>query len=230
MTAPLTPPHQPPNDDPWQKGPSGATPWPGPEQAGDDDGPGLRAELVQAAVVAVVLAVLGVLLGLLWMWLAPRVPLISDGKAVYLKDSEGEQAIGGDGTFALLGLAFGVVSAAAVFLFRRRGGVPLVIALAVGGLLGSLLAWRVGIWLGPSQDVVAAAKHAGKGVTFDAPLKLAAKGALLAWPVAAMIVHLGVTAVFGPRDPEPEWTPPSPPATLPPLSYEDPAPEPGERR
>lgn len=185
---------------------------------------------MQAAVVAVVLTVLGVLLGLLWMWLAPRVPLISDGKAVYLKNSEGEQAIGGDGTFALLGLAFGVVSAAAVFLFRRRGGVPLVLALAVGGLLGSLLAWRVGIWLGPSQDVVAAAKHAGNGVTFDAPLKLAAKGALLAWPVAAMIIHLGVTAVFGPRDPEPEWTPPSSPVTLPPPSYEDPAPEPGERR
>nr|WP_203600963.1 hypothetical protein [Streptomyces sp. SID10853] len=206
----MTPPHQPPpNDDPWQKGPSGATPWPGPDRAGDE-GPGLRTELVQAAVVAVVLAVVGVLLGLLWMWLAPRVPLISDGKAVYLKDSEGEQAIGGDGTFALLGLAFGVVSAAAVFLFRRRGGVPLVLALAVGGLLGSLLAWRVGIWLGPSQDVVAAAKHEGKGVTFDAPLKLAAKGALLAWPVAAMIVHLGVTAVFGPRDPEPAWAPQSP--------------------
>ncbi|MFE2375815.1 hypothetical protein [Streptomyces sp. NPDC059398] len=187
-------------------------------------GPGLRTELVQAAVVALLVAVAGVLLGVLWMWLAPRVPLISDGKAVYLKDSEGEQAIGGDGTFALLGLAFGVVSAAAVFLFRKRGGVPLVLALAVGGLLGSLLAWRVGIWLGPSQDVVAAAKHAGKGVTFDAPLKLAAKGALLAWPVAAMIVHLGVTAVFGPRDPEPVWAPQPLPAPPFPQAYGD-APE-----
>ena len=28
---------------------------------------------------------------------------------------------------------------------------------------------------------------------------------MLAWPVAAMVVHLGLTALFGPRDPEPEW-------------------------
>lgn len=52
---------------------------------------------------------------------------------------------------------------------------------------------------------MAAAKAAGKGVTFDAPLKLDAKGALLAWPIAAMGVHLGLTALFGPRDPEPAW-------------------------
>lgn len=157
--------------------------------------------------MAVAVAVLGVLLGLLWLWLAPRVPLVgdqSDGSwVVYLKDSEGEQAIGVDGTFTLLGLAFGAVSAAAVFLWRRTGGVPLVVGLALGGLLGSLLAWRLGVWLGPAQDVIAHAKSAGKGVTFSAPLKLGAKGALLAWSLGALLVHLGLTALFGPRDPEP---------------------------
>ena len=80
---------------------------------------------------------------------------------------------------------------------------PLVVALAVGGVLGSLLAWRIGIWLGPTQDVVAHAKEVGKGVTFSAPLKLGAKGALLAWSLAGLVVHLGLTALFGPRDPDP---------------------------
>ena len=60
-------------------------------------------------------------------------------------------------------LAFGAVSAFAVFLWRRRGGVPLVVALAVGGLLGSLLAWRVGVWLGPTEDVLAAREVRGQG-------------------------------------------------------------------
>ena len=167
----------------------------------------MKTELREAAVTTVVVALAGVLLGLLWEWLAPKVPLVGDvvngSWVVYLKDSEGEQAVGVDGTFTLLALAFGAVSAAAVFAWRRRGGVPLVVALTVGGLLGSFLAWRLGMWLGPGSDVLAHAKSVGKGVTFSAPLKLGAKGALLAWSLAALVVHLGLTAMFGPRDPDP---------------------------
>lgn len=166
----------------------------------------MKQELREAAVTAVAVALGGVLLGVLWWWLAPRVPLVGDvvggNWAVYLEDSEGEQGIGVDGTFTLLALAFGAVSALVVFLVRRRGGVPLVVALAVGGLLGSVLAWRLGVWLGPAEDVIAQAKSVGKGVTFDAPLELGAKGALLAWPFAGLVLHLGLTALFGPRDPE----------------------------
>jgi hypothetical protein len=169
-------------------------------------GSDLRAELRHAAVVTGILTLAGIVLGLLWLWLAPRVPLISDETAVFLKDTEGEEAIGADGTFVLLGLAFGAVAAAAVFLFRRRGGIGLVVGLALGGLLGSLLAWGIGVWFGPGSDVVARAKEVGKGVTFDAPLELhATVAAVLAWPIAAMVVHLVLTGLFGPRDPEPEW-------------------------
>lgn len=150
--------------------------------------------------------VAGVALGLLWLWLAPRVPLISDGKAVFLRHSEGESAIGTDGTFVLLALAFGAVAAGLVFSFHRLGGVALVLGLAVGGVLGSLLGWGVGTFLGPTHDVVAHAKAVGPNVVFDAPLKLKMWGAaMLAWPLAAMIVHLALTAVLGPRDPEPVW-------------------------
>ncbi|MFE3515691.1 ABC transporter permease [Streptomyces sp. NPDC059166] len=201
MTAPLTPPHQPQPNDPWQATPSGSHAVPG-GRPGDER----RTEIRQGAVIAVLLTAAGLALGLLWLWLAPRVPLVSDDTAVFLKNSESEDAIGADGTFVLLGLAFGLVTGAAVFLFRRRGGIPLVVGLALGGILGSLLAWGIGTWFGPTSDVVAHAKEVGKGVTFDAPLELHAVGAaILAWPVAAMIAHLGLTALFGPRDPEPEW-------------------------
>ncbi|CAL9410096.1 MULTISPECIES: AAA family ATPase [unclassified Streptomyces] len=232
MSAPLTPP--PPHDpsahhssahDPWQP-PSGApaagahrydgkpgdAAHPRHGRRHDEDGIGTAKEIREAAVAAVAVALGGVLLGVLWWWLAPRVPLVGDASGdawvVYLRDSEGEQSIGVDGTFTLIALACGALSALAVFLVRRRGGVPLVVALAVGGLLGSVLAWRLGVWLGPSQDVIAQARSAGKGVTFDAPLELNAKGALLAWPFAALVFHLGLTALFGPRDPE-EWPPPN---------------------
>ncbi|MFD8520547.1 AAA family ATPase [Streptomyces capillispiralis] len=219
MSAPLTPP-PPPHEhsarDAWQppahgplqhSGSTGPAGYPRHGWGHDQDGPGMRTEVREAAVTAVAVALGGVLLGVLWWWLAPRVPLVGDVAGdtwvVYFKDSEGEQAAGVDGTFSLLALGFGAVCALVAFLVRRRGGVPLVVALAVGGLLGSLLAWRLGVWLGPPQDVMAQARSAGKGVTFDAPLKLSAKGALLVWPFAALVVHLGLTGLFGPRDPDP---------------------------
>ncbi|GAA0490822.1 hypothetical protein GCM10010361_65140 [Streptomyces olivaceiscleroticus] len=229
VSAPLTPPDRPSNQQPGDT----RDPWPRPATEEDhvptspqeyggsdarpfdgDGGPGLRGELREAVLIVLVTTVCGALLGVLWAWLAPHVPLISDGKAVYLKNAEGEESIGADGTFLLLGFALGVVSAAIVFLWRRRGGVPLVVALVVGGLLASVLAWRLGMLLGPEQDVVAHAKAAGKGVAFDAPLRLQAKGALLAWPIGAVLANLLLTGAFGPRDPEPfvpDWHAPQPP-------------------
>ncbi|MFI1352177.1 hypothetical protein ACH4TV_01105 [Streptomyces sp. NPDC020898] len=199
----------------WQSWPE-SSPGSGYGPAYGQDGPGMKTEMREAAVITVAVALGGVLLGLLWWWLAPSVPLVGaiveNRWGVYVKDTEGEQAIGVDGTFTLLALALGAVSALGVFLVRRRGGVPLVGALTVGGLLGSVLAWRLGVWLGPAQDVIAHAKDVGEGVTFMAPLKLGAKGALLAWPVAALVVHLGLTGLFGPRDPEPEGFERVPPA------------------
>lgn len=169
----------------------------------------MRRELLEAAVITVAVALGGALLGVLWWWLAPHVPLVGDVAGnrwvVYVKDTEGEQAVGVDGTFTLLAVAFGAVAAGLAFLARRRGGVPLVVALAVGGLLGSLLAWRLGVWLGPEQNVVAHAREVGRGVTFSAPLRLGAKGALLVWPLMTLLVHLGLMGLFGPRDPEPPY-------------------------
>ncbi|MGW0413242.1 AAA family ATPase [Streptomyces collinus] len=210
MTAPLTPPPPPHDDSPHQvrqAPPPAGAPVAGPYE---QDGPGMKTEVREAVLITLAVALSGVLLGLLWWWLAPHVPLVGDqvdkSWVVYLKDTEGEQAIGVDGTFTLLSLAFGAVSAAVVFLLRRRGGVPLVVALGLGGLLGAVLAWRLGVWLGPTSDVIAHARAVGKGVTFSAPLKLGAKGALLAWPLAGLLVHLGLTALFGPRDPEVPYT------------------------
>ncbi|MFF5424223.1 MULTISPECIES: DUF2567 domain-containing protein [unclassified Streptomyces] len=202
MTAPLTPSQPPPHDPDW--------PPPPPPLLGPAGDPITAAEVVQGVVVTIASAVAGALLGLLWLWQAPHVKLISDGKGVYLRDSEGEAAIGADGTFVLLALAFGAAAAVLVFLLRRKGGVPLVLGLAAGGVLGSLLAWWLGSSLGPTANVVAHAKQVGPNVTFDAPLELhMAAAAMLAWPLAATVVHLALTALFGPRDPEPEgpWGP-----------------------
>ncbi len=208
-----------PNDAAPSTPPDGDTPGGGPAHPRARDGrtaPGTAAEVRRGALVLLAVAVTGIALGLLWLRLAPRVPLVWDGRSVLLKESEAEHAVGTDGVFILLGLAFGALAALAVFLRHRQGGVAVVVGLALGGVLGSVLGWGTGTLLGPAHDVKARAREVGEGVVFDAPLELQAYGALLAWPIAAMAVHLALTALFGPRDPEPEWDlapygPPPPP-------------------
>ncbi|MFH7599418.1 hypothetical protein WDV06_30610 [Streptomyces racemochromogenes] len=165
------------------------------------------ADIRDGAAVALLVGVSGALLALLWVWLAPRVQYVANGPAVFLKNTEGESRIGADGTFFLLSLGLGALSALAVFLWRRRGGVALVVGLTVGACFAALLGWRMGLWLGPGSDIAAAAAKAGQGVPFDAPMQLLAYGVLLGWPMAAAFVHLCLTAAFGPRDPAPDAPP-----------------------
>ncbi|MFI5665709.1 DUF2567 domain-containing protein [Streptomyces sp. NPDC051704] len=174
-----------------------------PEKPGGSAGGITPADIRDGAAVALLTGVAGVLLGVLWAWLAPKAQYVSNGEAVFLKNSESEARIGADGTFFLLSLGFGVLSAVLVFLWRRRGGVPLVVGLVVGSCFASLVGWRLGLWLGPSADVAAAAVKAGKGVAFDAPLQLLAQGVLLVWPMVAVALHLGLTALWTPHDPDP---------------------------
>jgi hypothetical protein len=187
-------------------------------------------EIGRGALVAVLVAVCGVALGLLWLWLSPRVPMVSDGQAVYLKDTEGEEAIGGDGTFVWIAAVLGVVTAALVFWRYRKGGVAIVLGLAVGGVLASVIGWRLGVALGPTTDIVAHAKAVGPKKVFDGPLELRAKSALVVWSAAAMLTQLCLTAGFGPREPAPpmDWGPPPPlpqwaPGPKPPPSADPPA-------
>ncbi|MFE5539700.1 hypothetical protein [Streptomyces sp. NPDC056492] len=177
-----------------------------PEKPGGSAGGITPADIRDGAAVALVIGVAGVLLGVLWAWLAPKAQYVSNGEAVFLKNSESESRIGADGTFFLLSLGFGLLSAVLVFLWRRRGGVPLVIGLMIGSCFASLVGWRTGLWLGPSSDVAASAVKAGKGVAFDAPLQVLAQGVLLVWPMAAVAFHLGLTALWTPQDPDPSDT------------------------
>ncbi|MFJ6795787.1 hypothetical protein [Streptomyces sp. NPDC091268] len=203
MTEPVTPYEQP------QQPASAPAPAPAPVSvsaaaasapSAESDAAVTAADVRDGAAVALVVGVAGVLLGLLWAWLAPRVQYVSNGEAVFLRDTESEARIGSDGTFLLLSAALGALSAGLVFLWRRRGGVPVVIGLAVGSCFASVVGWRLGLWLGPTSDLVAAAKRAGKGVPFDAPLELLAHGVLLGWPMVAVVVHLGLTALWAPRE------------------------------
>lgn len=187
----------------------------------------LLPELLIGALITAAGALLGLLVGVLWLWLAPRVMLVASTDAIRYVDPEGEQRAGADGVFALLALAAGALTALVAFLLTRRrgGGIAVAVGLATGGLAGSVVAWQLGMKLGPSTDVIANAKRAGQGVDFSAAIELGAPGALLVWPMTAMVVLLILSAAFGKREQDqppywagPQWqqptsgTPQDPPA------------------
>ncbi|WP_182605205.1 ABC transporter permease, partial [Streptomyces alkaliphilus] len=162
-----------------------------------------RREASDALIALVITAVLGgIALGALWGLFSPRVRVVSDGDGVYLVNSESEEAIAGDGSFLLMGLAVGVVLGLLVFLLRRRGGVGAVLGLAVGAAIGAVIAWRLGILLGPEQDLVARAAEVGEGTPFEAPLELRTLGSLIGLPFGALLAHFVGTALWSPRESE----------------------------
>ncbi|MEU8922716.1 hypothetical protein AB0D10_17540 [Kitasatospora sp. NPDC048545] len=189
------------------------------------DGPGtplvqrLLPEVRIGAGVVVTCLVVGLVMAALWAWLAPKVPLVVDGDRILYLDPEGEQRAGADALFAIIGLGAGILTALGAFLVTRRrgGGIAVALGLAVGGLLGSLGAWRIGRWLGPGNDLIAQARRVGNGGHFDAGIDLGAMGALLVWPMAAMVVLLALSAAFGKReeDPPPYWGAPAAPQQQP---------------
>ncbi|WP_327676328.1 hypothetical protein [Kitasatospora sp. NBC_00458] len=172
----------------------------------------LMPELRVGAVTVLACLVLGVAMAALWAWLAPKVPLVVDGNKILYGDPEGEQRAGADSVFVLIGLGMGLLTALGAFLLTRKrgGGIAVAVGLAVGGLLASFGAWGLGRWLGPSGDLVAEARRVGNGGHFRADIDLGAYGAVLAWPMAAMVVLLALSAAFGKReeDPPPYWAGP----------------------
>ncbi|RAG84515.1 hypothetical protein DN069_16855 [Streptacidiphilus pinicola] len=200
MTAPNSPegPSHPPSAPPV---PPGAGPeWHAPAESARPR-PDLRREILIGLALVLGSAVVGLLFGLLWHAMAPRVPLYSDGTAVYLRDPEGEQQIAADGVFALIGACFGILAAALSYvLTRRRGaGLAVPVGLTLGGLAAGWVAWQLGVHLG-QQDILTLAKQVPTNTDFSRPLALGAKTAIVAWPMAALLTFLGATTLFTPKD------------------------------
>jgi imidazolonepropionase-like amidohydrolase len=192
----------------WQQAPAGPIDRTTPLHGGSVDrrsiGPTPKTRLAwpQQDVLAALMVVLaslavGALLGVVWERLAPKPHWVVQRGGAFLSEVEQTDFIAADGWFAVLGVAAGLLSGAtAYFVFRRRVGAAyaLPVASAVGGLLGSLLAWWVGATLGPGP--IDSHRGAPDGSTFDGPLELSAKGVLLVWPITAVLVVLVLTAIF----------------------------------
>jgi LPXTG-motif cell wall-anchored protein len=199
--------------------------------------PEVRADLRSSARLVLVLALVGLVAGLLWWWLAPRADFrITDAGPVAIGNPPEELLVADDAVLALILLGLGLLAGAAAWFLRRRRGVATMLALAVGGSAMAAVAWQFGEFLGAGPTHAQLA-DVGRVVTTSLTLgslpalALAPFGAVLAYLVPVLTCHhddLGRTpdpASSGGTVPAPDSGEPDddrPLVTVPP-GYPDPA-------
>lgn len=177
-------------------------PQPGPEVSRPAEPPWsawreARRDWAAGLLLVVALAVLGVLVGLLWLWLAPRADfrITSDGPQVIGNPSE-ELLMADDGILVLLLAGLGLLAGVGTWLLRRRRGVTALVALAVGMVAAGVVAWRTGRLLAPPPSH-AALTHVGGRVTTS--LNVGSVVELAAGPFVAVLVYV-VAALYARSD------------------------------
>jgi hypothetical protein len=158
----------------------------------------VRGDLRTAALIAGALALSGFLVGLLWWLLAPRADfrITANGPAAIGNPSE-EIFAADDATFALLMAGLGLLAGLVAWsLLRRRRGIAVLLALAVGTAAAGVIAWRLGELLGPAPSK---AELADVGARVTTALGLHSLPALAVGPFCAVLVYLAA-ALFTRRD------------------------------
>ncbi len=136
-------------------------------------------------------------------------------EGVFAVGTHTETAVAADGWFAIFALVAGAVAALLAAFLLRDQRLGALAGLAVGGVLGSLVVWRLGVLLGPPSITESAAGLANEA-QFDGPLDISAKGVLLAWSTAAVVTFFTAVAGLDTREPrEPVATTAWPPQQQP---------------
>lgn len=160
--------------------------------------PDVRSELRTGLAVIGGSLLFALLVGITWWAVTPLPHLVKRDDGVYLAGGETEVAIAADGWFAICTATAGLVCALVVFARMRRARLGPLLGLAIGGLLGAVVAWRLGVALGP-DDIREAVKGMAPNTEFDGPLALSAHGVLFAWPLTATVAYFALTAGLEPK-------------------------------
>jgi hypothetical protein len=168
---------------------SRAAPWTAPE-------PALRwpHDGLVFAVTTLFVTLSGAVAGLVWAAVAPKLSL-----AAVLAGREGpfRAQIGADVWFVLVAALAGVLTAA-VALLLRADGPSATAGLGAGGVAAAFVADRVG-WLSQQADLLETLRALHLDPT-DVNMalvdfRLRALGVVVAWPLAAIIVHTCAVAI-----------------------------------
>lgn len=166
-----------------------------------------RAELLRSGIVTcAAFVVLGCVGGWLWsMWADPARFVVIKDNAV-MGELEAGRQFGADVVYSAVAVVGGLAAGSALGWRYARLGWVLAVFTAVAAGVAALIAWRLGIVLGPPppQTVLGDARV---GDRVPEQLAVHAHGLLLLWPIAALVGYIGSVAAFDPkstpRDPAP---------------------------
>jgi hypothetical protein len=196
--APAPPPGPPqlPTLPPWATVPPAAGVPPAPPPARPAPPPWVtRRELRAAGLVVLTLVLVGVLAGLLWQAWTVRTQGFDIGSGVIIPD-ETEGWVGADAHFAIITGIVGVAAGLLAWRWRTVRGPAMVAGLAVGGVLGSLVAAWVGHLTGGGNHTVVADTNLVKQL----PLSVHMTGLFLVQAIAALVVYVVAALVSASDD------------------------------
>ena len=156
---------------------------------------------VRAGVLTVVVTVLvGAPVGLLWAALAPRVVVEVSGEDVQVLDAYRDGFIAVDAWFFAAVLVAGVIGGVLAWRLGGPHGPAVVLGLVVGGLAAAWIAARVG----GEVDRLTAQQLIDSGVQGrrQIAVQLRSTSALLGWPLASLLAFLALSLLRRPEAPE----------------------------
>ena len=159
----------------------------------------VKADLLPALSLALLLAVFGLPLGWIWSRIAPpeRVGVSSNGQILPLVD-ETYHPWDDVAVYLLMGLAFGLVAGVAVWLLRERRGPTVMFAAVIGALAAGWLMTKTGVSFAAGDYTVPTALHVGS--LFDLAPQLDTAWILLAPPLGVALAYLVLSAWSGSED------------------------------
>jgi hypothetical protein len=170
-----------------------------------------RLEVLQFGFVAAFNAVAGGLAGVIWAALGTRATLLGSGRKLEYNPQSVKYLLSNDLRFALVALVAGIVLAVLLLAAGRDDwlGPGAVVGLAVGGVLGALVAAHVGHAIAGPRLIARAQRLAGGNVptanikAFVAPIQFKVNWWLgyAAWPFAAVAVFLTTISLRERSDP-----------------------------
>ncbi|MGJ9423230.1 hypothetical protein [Aeromicrobium sp. CF3.5] len=155
-----------------------------------------RVNEVRWLLISISAGLLGIVSGVVWAQLADPARWEVRETGIVLTEDASRGQFSVIVVFTLIGVIAALLWAAAMTLLARHGGWLLVASVAVGSTLAGVVAWQVGMLLGPPPPESVTGLALGDRVPDE--LRVDGIAPFLVWPIAALVgVLLGTWGQTG---------------------------------